>query len=72
MIKLNRTQVVELRNRKAAGESLRRLAEEFGITFDAASRIWSRKTWAHIKEGAKYRPHNWQTRLPEGVKRKPR
>ena len=48
LAKLNSQQVIEIRKRRAAGESLKHLASEFGVCFQTISIIASRKIWAHI------------------------
>lgn len=48
--KLTAEQVREIRRRKAAGESLRAIAENFGVTPSAAGRAASGDTWAKLDE----------------------
>ena len=52
--------VVELRNRKAAGESLIFLSREYGVAYETVARLWQRKTWKDVG-GADYVPHDWIT-----------
>lgn len=47
--KLNQAQVMQIRQRVAAGEVQRRLAEEYGVTFQNISKIIAGNTWAVIK-----------------------
>ena len=42
--------VVEIRKRRAAGETVKALAEEFGISSGACSKIINKVTWSHITE----------------------
>jgi hypothetical protein len=46
--KLNEGQVVEIRRRLLAGEKGYRLAQEFGVSNPAISRIRLRQNWSHI------------------------
>lgn len=47
--KLNTEQVLEIRLRRANGESLASLADEFGVSFQQISLIAIGKSWAHIE-----------------------
>lgn len=46
--KLTEAQVIEIRRRKAAGESGYSLAKEFGVIQATISKIVLRKTWRHV------------------------
>lgn len=46
--KLTDEQVREIRRRRAAGASLRELADEHGVSFPCLSAIVNRKTWKHV------------------------
>jgi hypothetical protein len=47
--RLTEAQVREIRRRRAAGETLGSLGDEFGVDFTNIYRICSRKTWRHVK-----------------------
>jgi hypothetical protein len=46
--KLEAAQVLEIRRRRAAGESLKQLAEEFGVNVPNISSIVNRRSWKHL------------------------
>lgn len=48
MAKLTAPQVVTIRERRAAGESLKTIAADYGVCFQLISTICQRKLWAHI------------------------
>jgi NUMOD4 motif len=47
--KLTTAQVIEIRERAAAGEMQRSLAAEFGVSFQNINLITLRKSWSHVK-----------------------
>lgn len=46
--KLEKEQVIEIRRRRDAGESLLAIASDFGITISNVSAIHLRKSWTHV------------------------
>lgn len=46
--KLSRSDVIEIRKRRANGEKLQELADSFGITFGHVSAICKRQSWRHV------------------------
>lgn len=52
--KLNKQQIVEIRNRHRNGESSRKLAKELGVNKSTILRIARSETWNHIKDGSVY------------------
>lgn len=48
LAKLTERQVLDIRNRHAAGESYRALASAFGTNFSNIALIVKRKTWSHV------------------------
>jgi hypothetical protein len=49
MVKLSRSQVLEIRAKGEAGIPSRELADQYGIALDHARRIVTRKTWAWLE-----------------------
>jgi hypothetical protein len=50
--RLTAGQVVEIRKRHSAGDSLKAIARAFGISWHSVSPIVSGQAWSHVKEGA--------------------
>ena len=48
--KLTATQVLAIRKRRAAGEQLKPLAAEYGVTFSVIHHIAKRLSWKHLQE----------------------
>jgi hypothetical protein len=48
MSKVTASQVLEIRSARAAGRSLKDIAEVYGISFSAVSAIARGKTWKHV------------------------
>ena len=49
MAKLTEKQVVAMRKRRLAGETLEELANSYGVAVSAVSRIVNRKRWPHVQ-----------------------
>lgn len=50
--KLNDKIVLDIRKRRAAGETMKKLAAEYGIAMSLVSRIGRRASWGHVKDEA--------------------
>lgn len=46
--RLNEQQVIEIRGRRSCGETLLKLATEYGVSLQQVHRIDKRKTWSHL------------------------
>lgn len=68
--KLTADQVIAIRTRAAAGEPVKALALEYGITRENAYMVVSRKSWAHVKEPILSGPMI-PPRVQRGVARRP-
>lgn len=49
--KLNESQVIEIRRRRADGQSLNEIAAQFGVGFSAISSVVRRRNWTHVEDG---------------------
>lgn len=50
LAKLDEAKALEIYRRRAAGESGKALAEEFGVSASVVANIWNRITWLHATE----------------------
>ena len=47
--KLTAAKVIEIRRRRAAGETLQALADEFSVAHSSIGKVASRRSWRHVK-----------------------
>jgi hypothetical protein len=48
MAKIDAAAVVEIRRRRALGEPLKSIADDFGVTIAHVHNIYTRRTWKHV------------------------